>query len=144
MEADQLEICSDSQLVVKQIENSYGAKGKKNDHLPQKGARAASKVYMGSGHTCPKDREHAGGRLNKASDNPTGGFKQIDTGRAPPRTLGEHQLLAALYSPRRAGRMTVIAIVEVDPQGMVHWSIPLVRVPALRVDSIVVRLNWFP
>ena len=27
MEADQLEVCSDSQLVVKQIEDSYEAKG---------------------------------------------------------------------------------------------------------------------
>ena len=29
MEADQLEVCSDSQLVVKQIENNYEAKGEK-------------------------------------------------------------------------------------------------------------------
>ena len=29
MEADQLEVCSDSQLVVKQIENSYEARGEK-------------------------------------------------------------------------------------------------------------------
>ena len=40
--------------------------------------------------------------------------------------------------------MIVIAIVEVDPQRMVHWSTPLVRVPALRDDSIVVRLTGFP
>ena len=40
--------------------------------------------------------------------------------------------------------MTVIAIAEVDPQGMVHWSTPLVRVLALRADSIVVRLTGFP
>ena len=40
--------------------------------------------------------------------------------------------------------MTVIAIAEVDPQGVVHWSIPLVRVLALRADSIVVRLTDFP
>ena len=40
--------------------------------------------------------------------------------------------------------MTVIAITEVDPQGMVHWSIPLVRVLVLRADSIVVRLTDFP
>ena len=39
--------------------------------------------------------------------------------------------------------MTVIAIAEVDPQGMVHWSIPLVRVLALRVDSFVVWLTDF-
>ena len=40
--------------------------------------------------------------------------------------------------------MTVIAIAEVDPQGMVHWSIPLAHVPALRAYSIVVRLTGFP
>ena len=39
--------------------------------------------------------------------------------------------------------MTVIATAEVGPQGMVHWSIPLVRVFALRVDSIVARLTDF-
>ena len=39
--------------------------------------------------------------------------------------------------------MTVIAIVEVDPQGVVHWSIPLVRVLGLRADSIFVRLINF-
>ena len=49
----------------------------------------------------------------------------------------------ALCPPRRIGQMTVIAIAEVDPQGVVHCSIPLVRVLALRVDSIVVRLTDF-
>ena len=39
--------------------------------------------------------------------------------------------------------MTVIAIAKVDPQGVVHWSIPLVRVLALRADIIVVRLTDF-
>ena len=39
LEADQLEVCSDSQLVVKQIEDSYKAKGEKNDPLPQKVVR---------------------------------------------------------------------------------------------------------
>ena len=37
MEVDQLEVCSDSQLVVKQIEDSYEARGAKNDLVPQKG-----------------------------------------------------------------------------------------------------------
>ena len=41
IEADQLEICSDSQLVVKQIEDSYEARGEKNDPLPRKGTRTA-------------------------------------------------------------------------------------------------------
>ena len=41
MEAGQLEVCSDSQLVVKQINDSYESRGEKNDHIPQKGARIA-------------------------------------------------------------------------------------------------------
>ena len=41
MEADQLEICSDSKFVVKQIEDSYEARGEKNDLVPQKGTRTA-------------------------------------------------------------------------------------------------------
>ena len=34
MEVDQLKVCSDSQLVVKQIEDSYEARGRKNDPIP--------------------------------------------------------------------------------------------------------------
>ena len=37
MEVDQLEECSGSQLVVKQIDDSYEARGEKNDPIPQKG-----------------------------------------------------------------------------------------------------------
>ena len=54
------------------------------------------------------------------------------------------QLPAALYPPRRAERMTVIAIAKVGSQGMVHWRTPLIRVPTLRDDSIVLRLTGFP
>ena len=38
MEVDQLEVCSDSQLVVKQIEDSYEARSGKNDPITQEGA----------------------------------------------------------------------------------------------------------
>ena len=34
MKADKLEVCSDSQLVVNQIEDFYEARGEKNDPLP--------------------------------------------------------------------------------------------------------------
>ena len=46
----------------------------------------------------------------------------------------------------KAGRADdLIAIAEVDHQGMVHWSsTSLVRVTALRADSITVRLTGFP
>ena len=38
----------------------------------------------------------------------------------------------------------MIAIAEVDSQGMVRMNTPLVHVPVLRADSIVVRLTGFP
>ena len=40
--------------------------------------------------------------------------------------------------------MTVIAIVRVDPQGVVHWSTRFARVPTVRVDSTAARLTGFP
>ena len=53
-------------------------------------------------------------------------------------------MTADLCPLRRIGPMAVIAIAKVDPQRMVHWTIPLVRVFALRTDNIVVRLTDFP
>ena len=40
--------------------------------------------------------------------------------------------------------MTLIAIAGVGPQGVVHHSSWFVRVPTVRVDSIVTRLIGFP
>ena len=57
--------------------------------------------------------------------------------------LGD-QRPAALYPPRRAGRMTVIAIAGVGPQGVVHRSSRFARAPAVRVDSTAARLIGFP
>ena len=54
------------------------------------------------------------------------------------------QRLAALYPPRRVGRMTVIAIARVGPQWVVQRSIRFARAPAVRVDSITARLISFP
>ena len=89
MEANQLEICSDSQLVVKLIEDFYEAQGEKNDPVPQKGTRTAQNFYTGSGQVGPKGREYVGRCPRKTSNNTTGRSRQTDTGRAPPRTLGE-------------------------------------------------------
>ena len=47
-------------------------------------------------------------------------------------------------SSEEGGRMTMIAIARVDPQGVVHWSARLARVPTVRVDSTVERLTSFP
>ena len=51
---------------------------------------------------------------------------------------------AALYPPRWAGRMIVIAIAGVDLQGVVHLSTRFARVSAVRVDSTTARLTGFP
>ena len=50
----------------------------------------------------------------------------------------------SLYLPRRAGRVTVIAITGVGPQGVVPWRGRFVCAIAVRVDSIVMRLIGFP
>ena len=50
----------------------------------------------------------------------------------------------ALYPLRRAGRMTMIAIAGVGPQGVVHRSSWFARAPAVRVDSTTARLIGFP
>ena len=57
--------------------------------------------------------------------------------------VSKGSIASGSLSPRRIGQMSVIVIDEVDPQGVVHWSIPLVCVLALRADSIVVRLSDF-
>ena len=91
MEANQLEICSDSQLVVKQIEDSYEARGEKMI-LYLKKVRELLKIFIrGSGQACPKGREYAGICLGKTSNNTTGRSRQNDTSRTPPRTLGERR-----------------------------------------------------
>ena len=51
MEVDQLEVCTDSQLVVKQIEDSYEARGEKIDLIPQEGTRITTEVRTSSDQT---------------------------------------------------------------------------------------------
>ena len=51
MEVDQLEVCSDSQLVVRQIEDIYEAKGEKNGPIPQKRTGITEEIHAGPGQT---------------------------------------------------------------------------------------------
>ena len=69
MKVDQLEVCSDSQLVVKQIEDSYEARGEKNDPIPQKGTGITQEVRTSSGQTHTKSREFASRCLSKTGNN---------------------------------------------------------------------------
>ena len=49
-----------------------------------------------------------------------------------------------LYPPGRAGRMSVIAIAAIGPQGVVPRRGRFVRAPVVRVDSTAARLIGFP
>ena len=72
MEIDQLEVFNDSQLVVKQIDDAYEARGEKNDPLPQKGTRTAQKIRTGSGQICPKGRKFTSECPGKVSNDVAG------------------------------------------------------------------------
>ena len=51
MEVDQLEVCSDSQLVVRQIEDTYKAKGEKNGPIPKKDTGITEEICAGPSQT---------------------------------------------------------------------------------------------
>ena len=53
LEVDQLEVCSDSQLVVRQIEDTYEAKSGRMILYLQKGTRFIKQIHASSGQTCP-------------------------------------------------------------------------------------------
>ena len=69
MEVDQLEVCSDSQLVVKQIKDTYEAKGEKNDPIPQKGKGITKEVHASSCQTHTQSRELLSGSPSKTEDS---------------------------------------------------------------------------
>ena len=60
MEANQLEVCGDSQLVVKQIEDSYEARGEKMILYLKKVCELLKKFVWGLGQTPPKNEEFMG------------------------------------------------------------------------------------
>ena len=70
MEVDQLEVCSDSQLVERQIEDAYEAKGEKNDPIPKKGTGIIEKIHAGSGQTQTKSGELPSRYLSKTGIQP--------------------------------------------------------------------------
>ena len=72
LEVDQLEVCSDSQLVVRQIEDTYEAKSERMILYLQKVPDLLKKIRAGSGQTCPQSRELPSRRLGKTSDSLTG------------------------------------------------------------------------
>ena len=69
MEADQLEICSDSQLVVIQIEDSYEARGKKMILYLEKVRELLKKFARVQVKHVLRVREHTNECLSKARDN---------------------------------------------------------------------------
>ena len=85
MEVDQLEVCSDSQLVVRQIEDAYEAKGEKNGPIPQKGTGFIEKVCAGPGQTHTQSREFLSKYLGKTGHSLTRRSQQTDACRTPRR-----------------------------------------------------------
>ena len=91
MEVDQLKVCSDSQLVVKQIEDTYEAKGEKNDPIPKKGTETTEEVRASSGQTHTQRREFLSKRPNKIGNRLIRRSQQINACRAPCRALYRSQ-----------------------------------------------------
>ena len=87
MEVDQLEVCSDSQLVVKQIEDTYEAKCEKNDPIPKKGKGITEEVRASSGKTHTQSRELSCRCPSKTGDSLLRRSQQTDACRAPCRAL---------------------------------------------------------
>ena len=87
MEVDQLEVCSDSQLVVKEIEDTYEAKGEKNDLIPQKGKGITEEVRASSGQTHTQSRELLSRCPSKTNDSLPRRSQQTNACRALCRAL---------------------------------------------------------
>ena len=87
MEVDQLELCIDSQLVVKKIEDTYEAKGEKNDPIPKKGKGITEEVRASSGQTHTQSRELPSRCPSKTSNSLPRRSQQTDAYRAPCRAL---------------------------------------------------------
>ena len=79
LEVDQLEVYSDSQLVVRQIEDTYEAKSERMILYLQKVRDLLKKICVGSGQTCPHNRELPSRRLGKVSHSLAGRPRQVDT-----------------------------------------------------------------
>ena len=73
MEVDQLEVCSDSQLVVRQIEDTYEAKGEKNDPISQKGTGIIEEIHAGLGQTHTQSGELLSRYLRESGNSLTRG-----------------------------------------------------------------------
>ena len=83
MEVDELEVCSDSQLVVKQIEDTYEAKGEKNDPIPHKGTGTTEEVRTSSCQTYTQSREFPSRRPSKTGKSLTRRSQHTNACRAP-------------------------------------------------------------
>ena len=86
LEVDQLEVYSDSQLVVRQIEDTYEAKSERMIYT-SKGPRFIKEICVGSGQTCPQSREFQSRRLGKVSHSLAGRPRQVNACRILSGTL---------------------------------------------------------
>ena len=87
LEVDHLEVYSDSQLVVRQIEDTYEAKSGRMILYLRKVRDLLKKFVLVSGQVCPQSRELPSRRLGKVSHGLTRRPQQIDTCRVLGGTL---------------------------------------------------------
>ena len=87
IEVNQLEVCSDSQLVVKKIEDTYEAKGEKMILYLKSGTGITEKVRASSGQTHTQSGEFPSRCPGKTSNNLTRRSQQTNACRAPYRAL---------------------------------------------------------
>ena len=83
MEVDQLLVCSDSQLVVRQIKDTYEVKGEKNDPIPQKGMGITKEIHAGSSQTHTQSGELPSRYFRKTGHSLPRRPRQTDARRAP-------------------------------------------------------------
>ena len=87
LEVDQLEVYSDSQLVVRQIEDTYEAKSETMILYLPKSPRFTKEICVGSGQARPQSGEFPSRRLGKISHSLAGRSRQVNACRILGGTL---------------------------------------------------------
>ena len=102
MEADQLEICSDSQLVVKQIEESYEARGEKMILYLKKVREPLKKFIQVQVRHVPRAENTRANALEKLATTPQGDLDkliQVEHLLEPSVNVDEEEVSPVMFEP---------------------------------------------
>ena len=102
MEADQLEICSDSQLVVKQIEESYEARGEKMILYLKKVREPLKKFIQVQVRHVPRAENTRANALEKLATTPQGDLDkliQVEHLSEPSVNVDEEEVSPVMFEP---------------------------------------------